>query len=240
MGWIERWQPCKKWSAIAQRIRKVRRRHAGLGCRFAAALLSHYWAQPSKRASLALATVSRPRCVLLTRNIRALSGRLLIGISTANLRTVGSTASCNNEAGQAVTPWFQAESLNPTTTFFKRRRCGGTAVTAPATSRLQVLPPFDPRATARSRNVQARRLSCVFEQATAQDDSTPLDTPLAQRKSRTEFHAIAKRPPIPSGTSVLPMRGHGCADWRSIRDQSRFQLPVPHGESPSHRRSTAG
>src|SRR4029453_2242971 len=49
-------------------------------------------------------------------------------------------------------------------------------ISTSATSRLPLLPPFDPRATARSLNVQARRSSCVFERATAQEDSTPLDT----------------------------------------------------------------
>jgi hypothetical protein len=55
-----------------------------------------------------------------------------------------------------------------------------TGISTTATSRLLMLPPFDPRATARSLNVQARRSPCVFERATAQEDSTPLDTPLAQ------------------------------------------------------------
>ena len=50
MRWIERWRRCKKWNAIAQRIRKVRPRRAGLDCRFAAAHLSHYWALLLERA----------------------------------------------------------------------------------------------------------------------------------------------------------------------------------------------
>jgi hypothetical protein len=53
-------------------------------------------------------------------------------------------------------------------------------IKTPATSRLPLLQPFAPRATARSLNVQARRLSGVFERATVQEDSTPLDTHLAQ------------------------------------------------------------
>jgi hypothetical protein len=113
-------------------------------------------------------------------------------------------------------------------------------ISAPATSTLPVLPFFDPRATARSLNVQARRLSFVFEWATPQEDSTPLDTHPVRSKSRIEFHAIAKRRPRPSGTGVLPMRGHGCADWRSTRDRSHFQPRVPHGESRSHRRHSTG
>jgi hypothetical protein len=101
-------------------IRGVRLLCVVPGCRFAAARLSHYWAQPSKRASLVLATASRPRCALLTRNIRARSPRLLIEISTANLLTVVSTASCNNEAGQAATPRFRAQSLESADEFFQR------------------------------------------------------------------------------------------------------------------------
>ena len=113
-------------------------------------------------------------------------------------------------------------------------------ISTTATSRLPVLPPFDPRAMGRPRNIQPRRSPCAFELVTAEEDSTPLDTHVAQRKSRTEFHAISERPPIPSGTSAPPMRGRGCADWRSIRDQSRFQLRVPQSESCSHPWSSAG
>jgi hypothetical protein len=178
---IELWRPCKKWNAIAQRIREVRPLCVIPGCRFSAASLSHCWVQPSKRASLASATASRPRCALLTRNIRTRSPRLLTEISTANLRTVGTTASCKNEAGQAVTPWLQAQSLESNDDFFRALTMLGTAVTALTTSRLPVLPPFDPRAMGRSRNVQARRSPCVFDRATAaKEDSTPLDTHLAQ------------------------------------------------------------
>jgi hypothetical protein len=52
----------------------------------------------------------------LTRNIRARSHRLLTEISTANLRTVGTTASCK----EAVTPWLQAQSLESNDAFFQR------------------------------------------------------------------------------------------------------------------------
>jgi hypothetical protein len=42
----------KRWNAIAQRVPGVRLRHVVLGCRFAAALLSRYWVQPSNRNTL--------------------------------------------------------------------------------------------------------------------------------------------------------------------------------------------
>src|SRR4029453_3255756 len=45
--------------------------------------------------------------------------RLLTKISPANLRTVGTTASCK-EAGQAVTLWLQAQSLESNDDFFQR------------------------------------------------------------------------------------------------------------------------
>ena len=83
MRWIERWRPCKKWNAIAQRIRKVRPRRAGLDCRFAAAHLSHYWALLLERESPASATAPRRRCALSTCNIPGLSGRLLTEINIA-------------------------------------------------------------------------------------------------------------------------------------------------------------
>ena len=83
MRLIKRWRPCKKWNAIAQRIRKVRPRRAGLDCRFAAAHLSHYWALLLKRALPALATASRRLYAPSMCNIRGLSGRLLTEISIA-------------------------------------------------------------------------------------------------------------------------------------------------------------
>ena len=50
------------------------------GSPFAAARLSRYWVQPSKRASLALATASKRRYAPLMCNTRALSLRLLTEI----------------------------------------------------------------------------------------------------------------------------------------------------------------
>ena len=78
----KRWRRWKRWNAIAQRIPGVRLRHVVLGCRFAAALLSRYWVQPSKRVLLVSATLSKRRCAPLMHNTRALSRRLPIGIST--------------------------------------------------------------------------------------------------------------------------------------------------------------
>src|SRR6266576_1152528 len=56
---IKRWRRWKRWNAIAQRIPGVRLRYVVLGCRFAAALLSRYWVQPSKRVLLVSATLSK-------------------------------------------------------------------------------------------------------------------------------------------------------------------------------------
>jgi hypothetical protein len=193
---------------------------------FVAARLSRYWAQLLKKASPASATASRRRYAPLICNTPALSGHLPIGTRAANFRIQRRVFSSADKARDVEALVSQARME--------------IALTAPAISRLPMLPAFGPRARGRSRNVQARRSLCLFERAADQEDSTPLDTHLAQRKSRTQFHAIVKRPLIPSGTSVLPMRGHGCADWRSNRDQSPFQLRLPHGESRMHRRSSVG
>src|SRR5436305_14578723 len=72
---IEHWQRCRKWNAIAQRIRIVPWQYVTLGSPFADGLLSRYWVRVSRRVLPASVILPQQRCADSTCNIRVPSCR---------------------------------------------------------------------------------------------------------------------------------------------------------------------